>query len=449
MDRLEQIYSLLPDNTSREISEGDLRESFSMTFEEIKEVAKNYYKKVADPGDGKTYLLKIDGSAVDASNFGKVDKVMNIAPDANKNVDISGVAMTWTNQHRFSNISDKKADLTYNRIGGFDNSGNMAVVGFPAIKDTFASFSQAQALEIGQIINGGSGSAGAMSVNLISPPIVQKIDSNEYILLRGVNLNLSATMKKIEIINATTKAIVDTIPDNQIQLNVDGLSLIFYYNFKNFAFGNYLIRLTSGIKVYETTLELKCVENVHNINVNSLVWDKVVNPTANISQDNVAVGSSFVLASESGVGTTIPILSYKSSELFAQGEDFYLEIKLTMPVKSGVPVEDVSRMKVGIGYSETPNALVSKNIIYSSMFLFSLLGIGYTNNSETVYRNTGPSTFSVIFIKTGNLFRTIIGSNNQAITLSNNSGYCIFLELDQLQVKYNIQGQIVKAFTFN
>lgn len=400
-----------------------------------------------------SYWHKNESLLVDGSNFGKVDKVMNIAPDANKNVDISGVNYTWTGQHRYSNVSDKKADLVYNRIGGFDNSGNMGIVGFPAIKNTFAGFSQAQALEIGQIINGGSGSEGAMSVNLISPPIIQKIDSDEYILLRGANLNLSATAKKIEIINATTKAVVATIPDNQIQLNSDGLSLIFYYNFKNFSYGNYLIRLTSGVKVYETTLELKCVQNVNNISLDNITWGIMYdfNVVPNTSTSAQGRNTTVVIPN---IDSSTPKVSLKSSELFAQGQDFYIEFNLDVGVFSGNPASNSSNNTIGIGYSDTPISLAHNalmNITYRGSNITTLRA--YLNGTVGIYGGSEvlpPSRFTIIIIKTGNLFR-IQGPGGISIaeTLSNNSGYAMFVSLVGRSAPQTIQTQITKAYTFN
>lgn len=400
-----------------------------------------------------SYWHKNEPLSIDTSNFGQVDKVMNITPDINKNVDISGIDYTWTGQHRYSNIQDKKADLTYNKIGGFDNSGNMAVVGFPAIKDTFAGFSQAQALEIGQIINGGSGSEGAMSVNLISPPIVQKIDSDEYILLRGANLNLSATAKKIEIINATSKVAVATIPDNQIQLNADGLSLIFYYNLKNFAFGNYLIRLTSGIKVYETTLELKCVENVNNINLDNVTWDIMYDSDVTPNSSTSAQGRNTTVVIPN-IDSSVPKIVLKSSELFAQGSDFYIEYIVDIGAFSGTPLPNSANSTVGIGYSSSPIALTHNalmNLTVRGSFNASMRAylngtVGINGGSEFI----PPARFTIIIIKTGNLFR-ILGPGGISIveTLSNNSGYSMFIALVGKTAPQTIQTQIIKAYTFN
>lgn len=83
-------------------------------------------KKLDSPTENATneYVLMADGSVVAKSEFGKVDKVMGVAPDANKNVDISGVETNWTNEnHRWSNLPNKSSDATYDKVMVLDNSG--------------------------------------------------------------------------------------------------------------------------------------------------------------------------------------------------------------------------------------------------------------------------------------------------------------------------------------
>jgi hypothetical protein len=67
-----------------------------------------------------------------------------------------------------------------------------------------------------------------------------------------------------------------------------------------------------------------------------------------------------------------------------------------------------------------------------------------------IYGNfQAPVTVNVIFIKTGNLFRTISDSINVSKTLSNDSGYSLFFNIVGRDAKQVVQGQIVKAFKLN
>ena len=145
---------------------------------EIVERARVDALKLNKPTQNATnqYVLLADGSTAPKSEFGKVDKVMGVTPDTNKNVDISDVAMNWTHpSQRFSGLVDKSADATYNSIMGLDNSGNAAKITQSArlLEATLQGTTSEQALRIGNLLNGGNGSSGAISVNLISPPLLQ------------------------------------------------------------------------------------------------------------------------------------------------------------------------------------------------------------------------------------------------------------------------------------
>lgn len=109
MSLLEEIYQLLPDNEDREISEKDMRDSFGKTFTYIDY---NFYKKVADPNNGKTYLLKIDGTAVDGDTFGKNVSNSYLTSLPNTGLKLGAIWELDSNGFplRFKNLIDKAAD---------------------------------------------------------------------------------------------------------------------------------------------------------------------------------------------------------------------------------------------------------------------------------------------------------------------------------------------------
>ena len=70
------------------------------------------------------YVLLADGSTAPKSDFGKVDTVMGVQAGANKNVDISSVAMNWTNaSQRWSALPNKSGENTYNKVMVLDADG--------------------------------------------------------------------------------------------------------------------------------------------------------------------------------------------------------------------------------------------------------------------------------------------------------------------------------------
>lgn len=407
--------------------------------------------------DLHNHVMMKDGTTKEATDLGK-----NIANSSLTSVTGAGMTLgapyTWSTANQpfsITGLPDKSADVTFDRIRVQNSLGQEAMVtnAYVLLKNTFGQMTASQSLELGQLLNGGVGSAGNMSVNLISPPIIQKIDSIEYILLRGVNLNLNATSKKIEILDSVTKAVVVTIPDNQIQLNNDGLSLVFYYNFKDFVTGEFVIRLTSGVKVYTTDLTLKTVLKVNNINLDALTYDILYAAGVTPSSGDIAVGRNVAINTPTGatMGGAIPKVSVKSNEIFAQGDDFYIEFTVNLGSKSASSA-DLNASYIGLGYSYTQNTLTPSSLVH--------FNYGYSANNDVVINNNNiripgtqitPVIETVIIIKTGNLFRTIVRNTNHQVTLSNNSGYSLFLNIVGRAngTMQSVQTQIIKAYKFN
>ncbi|QES92171.1 hypothetical protein F0358_05275 [Empedobacter brevis] len=360
----------------------------------------------------------------------------------------------WTHpQQRFSGIVDKSADATYNIFPVLDSNGNLAKASKPffAFKNFLTQCTIAESTELGQLLNGGQGSSGAISVNLISPPIVQnRFDSTEYVLLRGANLLLNSTDMSISICDAD-KNVIQEIPNNQI-INNSSTELIFYYNFYQFAIGTYYIKITSGVKVYYTTLDLRVVQEVEDINFNEITWEKMYAEDVVSPNVDEAINQNIIQRAVSSKSNTTNVLSsFKSSELFGLGENFSIEYMLTLNQNYSPGTGSYeARVFVGLGYSITPNALINSSIIYHHVSgtgtNFNQIGI-----NGTVYNSslTTPHNTIVTITKVGNLFRITIGSTTRSFTLSNNSGYCMFIQSNGSAKALEQQIQITKAFKFN
>lgn len=412
--------------------------------------------------DLHNHVMMKDGTIKEAADLGK-----NIANSSLTSVTGAGMTLgapyTWSTVNQpfsITGLPDKSVDTAFNRIKVQNDLGQEAIVtnAYGILKGTFGQMTASQALELGQLLNGGVGSDGAMSVNLISPPIIQKLDSNEYILLRGANLKLSALSKKIEILNAVTNVLVATIPDSQIQIYDDGITLVFYYNFKDFPFGEYKIKLTSGSKIYETTLILTVVNNVNSINLDDTTWDIVYFDPADANASNNTSGRSVNIFTPVTTDLNYRV-ALKSSQIFAQGQDFYLELNLKVGLSKRMGssgTQYLAKSYVGLGYSTTPltlatNSLINANFNYRASSSGTVSTI-YNNGLDIQYGVTSPPNSdqiqTVIFIKTGNLFRTIIGGTNDSVVLSNNSGYSMFITLVGRISLVDMEVQLIKAYTF-
>ncbi len=337
------------------------------------------------------------------------------------------------NRYYGSNSSGVKRGLMYNDYDDF--------------LSTFQGFSAQQSLTLSQLLAGGSGSDGAPNVNLISPPIVQnQYDSVEYVLLRGVNLKLNTTSMSIQILSNDKNTVLATIPNNQIQLSDSGTTLVFFYNFHNFPVTECFIKITSGVKVYITTLTLKIVDQIENINTSSITWDYVYANGVSPSTEDTSSGATISFREPAGQ-SVVPKLSIKSSELFAQGDDFYIELKINFSSRGFEYEAPISQ--IGLGYTNQVNINSFKSLVFFGWcHYYSYTDRFYINNTlttETAY----PSVQTVIFMKTGNLFRIIFGSYTEVLTLSNNSAYSIFIDSVGRAVQGVVSLSIIKAFKFN
>ena len=379
--------------------------------------------------------------------------VNGVKANENGKADIWGVANNWTSaSQRFSGLTDKSADATYNLFPVFDSNKNLAYADNPyqLLKKGFGLLSAQQALELGHLLNGGQGSAGAMSVNLISPPFIQNFyNSIEYVVLRGANLYLNSESMGVEILASDKTTIVASIPNSQIQLNSNGTELIFYYNFHNFPLGTYYIKLISGTRIYISTISFGVKEKVDEVNVNSIVWEKTERNDIAISTNNMASSGDFIIATDDvDQNTPLPIISFKSNELFPEGQDFMIDMELTFSNTTWGESSNASKASIGIGYSVDTNELSYRNVADVKMLCFQSIGIDIKNDNTTVYYDVGPVTFRFTIVKTGNLIRQTLGSHTTTKTINNNSGYSIFLQMPGFDKSTYIQGRILKLYKF-
>lgn len=401
---------------------------------------------------GEVVDIKQGYGLISNTDYTTIDPTNKLIYAQRKYVDAIQIKPTnWTNpSQRFSALPNKSADATYNLFPVFDSNKNLAYTDNPyqMMKNGLSLMSAAQALELGHLLGGGSGDAGAMSINMISPPIIQnRFDSVEYVYLRGANLKLNATQRKIELINVVTNNSVLIIPDNQI-ISENSTELVFYYNFKDFTIGEYKIRITSGAKIYTTDWTIKVVQEVQNIDFNAITWDIKYN--SGVIPNENDYGNSSVISVTTPIDTNNRIVNTsKSSELFAEGENFYIELKVDLD-SQWIEKNNTTISRIGLCYSNSDNSFV--NLLLCSLGWSKQWDIRlniFNNQTQIYYQRYTPLTFTVVFIKTGNLFRTIINGYSSMITLSNNSGYSLILQNSSSDSEIKVVSQITKAFKLN
>jgi len=375
-----------------------------------------------------------------------------------------GMPLVFSNAvQQFKNLADKSSDATFNALMGLDSNGNagkLTALG-NVLESGLKGVSSDQALRIGQLLNGGSGSAGAISVNLISPPLFELENNNVYIVLRGSNLFLNSNSMEVAIVNPISNKVLATVPNSQVQLYSDGLSLVFYYNFSTLGIGEYKIRLTSGTKILYTTLKFSIVQKVESILPSEITWEALYDTS--IYTDGNTSGGNGYSANTTSMGKTalasLPTVSVKSNQLFSQGEDFMIEFNLT----TGNAQTTSNRgyfFRIGICYSSSENTLkgfLPIHYIEYNRFHTSggnrRLSCRIFNSTERVVLNSINEfqvTIPVAIIKQGNTVTINDGVNTSIITISNNSGYSLVLQqVNTDQPLENPSIQITKIFKFN
>ncbi|SDM18311.1 hypothetical protein [Chryseobacterium taihuense] len=197
---------------------------------------------------------------------------------------------------------------------------------------------------------------------------------------------------------------------------------------------------------------MNVVQSIQNIDLSTITWDYVYANDAAPLLEDIANSGNFTIKTQKGASTT-PKTSLKSSELFKQGDDFLLE--LTINLTSKPQHVAIARSLIGIGYSSTQNSTsIASQINFGYDSPFSAPAINTYNNNTLIDLISTPNQIVITFIKTGNIFRTVIGNSNSLVTLSNNQGYSVFAQIvghDLVSEEFAqvVQGQITKAFKFN
>ncbi|HAP94530.1 hypothetical protein [Epilithonimonas hominis] len=422
----------------------------------------NAYKKVENPNDGNVYVLNIDGTKVNANTFGKnITNSSNTTTGSYVQSQATGHTWIWdTNGQSWSikNLPDKSADANFTDIVGKNPNGQFAKVGFPALKSMVSGFSQEQSLEISQLLNAGVGAAGMMSVNTIAPPLFERENNNVYLVLRGANLDLNTLAMAIHIVRASDNTVVAQTPNSQIQLYADGLSLYLWYNFYSLGVGDYKLRITSGAKVLITSLQFKIVTSVENINIGAITWNKLIDPAIITNDLSVASGGNVQFQENSLKYSTTPVISFLSSELFAQGDDWYVELQVSTGTHNS---SQNPALRVGVCYSTAVNQL---SFLPIHFFDYSKTWAGFrlytkintnTNGIDRGGVNSSITTFVVSITKIGNTITITDGTQIGIMTISNNYGYSLSAQMPAFSNPDFGTGiespsiNIVKAFKIN
>ncbi|MFC3158984.1 hypothetical protein ACFOEQ_10995 [Chryseobacterium arachidis] len=269
-------------------------------------------------------------------------------------------------------------------------------------------------------MNGGW-STGTMSVAVISPPIVDRVNKPSWITLKGSNLNLSPTNFKIELCTEDSTSlntvVVAEIPGAQVQLYTNGIDLSFWFNFSTIPVGKYKIRLWNGVAYYLTGANtmIKVVDTITSF-IPNLTWEfaEYTSGANTMTGTNSTLSYQSKPSNKSYAGGDFGIVSAgKSSQLFSATDNFYLRIGIDITTISA-GFDNGNPFSVGLCNSSDLISLNDLSIVKARG------NINYRNGGIALYPDLGTSAVSVwanyvgetTIMRNNGLFTIIVTINN-------------------------------------
>ncbi|WP_292010759.1 hypothetical protein [Chryseobacterium sp.] len=393
--------------------------------------------------DQKLEIPSTDGNAQDYPKIIGMDDNGNIAKlpagDLGKNIanssltSVDGAGLTlganWTLNtsglyYSITGLSDVSSDSTFNTFLSQNSSGR---IGKTNGKQPFLSLpstlTEAERTAWKTAMNGGW-TTNTMSVGLINPSVVRKLDAPQYITLVGANLNMPSTSFSVEIMDSTGTTVVAVVPNSQVQIQSVGTSLIFWYNFKNLAETSYKIRLWNGVASYTTPMTFVIASNILTADLSSNTWDTVnysdkINPTIVTSNTSITMGQNLKNADNTefnemaGIGSGNIATAALSSPIIIGGSE--LTFQDNFVIELGMTYTDRDFSSFGI-CADTINSLTN-SIQY---------GISMRHNDGALSNYISPSMISTspdtlnkcTIVKNANLISVAITAGNNILVNS-------------------------------
>ena len=392
--------------------------------------------KLDKPSQDGSWVVTKSGAIIsytDASNFGKNIGNSHITSIANSSFTLGANYTINTSGYFFNitNLPDKSSDITFQEMLVQNSSGQVARGNGKFLAKTMPSLLTNAEKTIWKTEMNGGWTTNTMSIALISPIVIQKIDTIQYVTLLGANLNLNPTNFSVEIVN-DTEVVIASIPGSQVQLQSNGLSLIFYYNFKDLPLGSYKIRLWNGVAYYvsQISFQVLSASNIYEVDQSLISWtfDFLTKAEGGSYNDHITSSGSIELGSMvknsanvtySNTATTL-VASALSSELIVGGvpltlnDNFYIELEF-------VGNHIASCHQGGISKDSTASLLSS--FIASTKFIYAQWWALLPSSQNIGVQGTVPT--KLIIAKTGNLLTLVMSSSGgtriTSVTVSSSS----------------------------
>lgn len=274
-ERLREIHELLPDNDNAQITEGDVREAFTKTFEEVTTTKTAIEDKKLDKpiSTGTTaqapYIVGVNDAnesfKLPAGDLGKNlgNSDIRVPSGAVRTLDVTGAKLQIRGKSNANN------DASFNRRAVENMQGEQRYMDADVMakKDLIKAptlLNDSEKERWRTEMNGGW-RTGSMSVILINPMVIKHKDEWQFVSLIGAGLNFNPNNFKIEVCTADSTAtnvnVVTVLDNSKVQL-ISGTTLGFWINVvaSNIQPGDYKLRLSNGTATYLTGLFFKVLE---------------------------------------------------------------------------------------------------------------------------------------------------------------------------------------------
>lgn len=393
--------------------------------------------KLTKPTENATeeFVLLADGSTAPKTDFGKVDTVMGVQADANKNVDISAVPMVWTNaSHRFSAIPNKSSDATYNQFMLVDTNGNIGKAdnAYNALYNSFNLMTPTQKVALFSLMN-GQYSTGQITTSIVINPLIAKEDRIEgtiQVKIIGKNLSINPDISHVrikEVGNLTNFSDCTFTNDSSSMLHVD-VPLGFIEENKSYVF-----EIKHGIQLHTTNSSISVVNFFEEIDVNSLTYTKQIRniegtlgtayTDANLEGQTI-VHRVIKSANSTAFNNAVSVKHY-TNKIFDYDDEFIVTINFNVEAYSTSALEFPRQWDyVGLAKVQSDYTAVTNNMVSGSATGYQSLN--GNDRRQSIFGATGnyiskSGSGQLIIVKKGNLLTTILYMNGSILNYSSNA----------------------------
>ncbi len=347
-----------------------------------------------------------------------------------------------------------KRPLMFADYGGFLNLVN--------------TLSQSQKDAIGSTWN-AQYSNGALNVYSITPTVIKNDHVVRYLILQGLNLNvspLSTTVKFIPVGNALGSGEIDCLG---FQTFADGKTMIVSIYGDALPAGiqyNIVIRTTSPIvQTHRTTSFVNVASSINNIDISNINWTKLAYTAGQENNIFTTNGGLFSYSSSSNnkayaYEPNTFVGAIKSGLIFPANTNFYLEMNVSLSFNTGgsSDVFDfyayLGLLQNSIPLSLSDNTflrLISSTFRSGAYYSPAMWNNLITGDNKIEPGSTTSMNANVIIMRQGNIYTQVLtvgaGALVQSIT-SSTEAISISLAVTNGSTLKSFNGSIVQAFTF-